>query len=235
MLVQPAWIAHLLCRPASKGDATGGWADWQVGKPGKRKGGRGEGVAGLATTFEWSCDFGDGTGIGWFDGRLRRVPPPESAIKPTNPCSVSEIATPLKRRRQPCNSFTTPTFPLPGFADLPIRPTPGSIPLRGRPAKQVRDPRWLNQHSLNRDLARIYGSVCNVRQSGMPKEPRPGPAVLGRVHQRFRRTAQRVGFFSQRKTGCPPPAPEPPSATLAPHTLNPPPAPPHGTSCTHNY
>src|SRR5450756_2625346 len=76
MLVQPAWIAHLLCRPASKGDATGGWADWQVGKPGKRKGGRGEGVAGLATTFEWSCDFGDGTGIGWFDGRLRRGYPP---------------------------------------------------------------------------------------------------------------------------------------------------------------
>ena len=45
--------------------------------------------------------------------------------------------------------------------------------------------RWLNQYSLNRDLARIYGSVCNVRQFGMPKEPRPGPAVLGRVHQRL--------------------------------------------------
>src|SRR5580698_3669516 len=45
--------------------------------------------------------------------------------------------------------------------------------------------RWLNQHSLNRDLARIYGLVCSVRQSGMPKEPRLGPAVLGRVHQRL--------------------------------------------------
>lgn len=38
--------------------------------------------------------------------------------------------------------------------------------------------RWLNQHSLNRGLARIHGSVRNVRQSGMPKEPRPSPAVL---------------------------------------------------------
>ena len=47
------------------------------------------------------------------------------------------------------------------------------------------DPRWLNQQSLNRGLARRHGSVCNVRQSGMPEEPRPGPTVLGRVHQRF--------------------------------------------------
>ncbi len=49
---------------------------------------------------------------------------------------------------------------------------------RNRPAKQVRDQRWLNQYSLNRDLARRHGSVCSVRQSGMPKEPRRGPAVL---------------------------------------------------------
>ena len=49
---------------------------------------------------------------------------------------------------------------------------------RNRPAKQVRDPRWLNQYSLNRDPARRHGSVCSVRQSGMPKEPRRGPAVL---------------------------------------------------------
>ena len=45
--------------------------------------------------------------------------------------------------------------------------------------------RWLNQHSLNRVPARRHGLVRSVRQSGMPKEPRHGPAVLGRVHQRF--------------------------------------------------
>ena len=47
-----------------------------------------------------------------------------------------------------------------------------------RPAKQVRDQRWLNQYLMNRDLARIHGSVCYVRQSGKPKEPRRGPTVL---------------------------------------------------------
>lgn len=79
--------------------------------------------------------------------------------------------------------------------NLLIRAVAFSIQPRNRPAKQVRDLRWLNQHSLNRGLARIYGSVCNVRQSGMPKEPRQGPAVLGRVHQRFDARPRGSVFF----------------------------------------
>ena len=46
---------------------------------------------------------------------------------------------------------------------------------RNRPAKQVGDQRWLNQHSLNRGSTRKIGSVCRVRQSGMPNEPRGAP------------------------------------------------------------
>ena len=52
-----------------------------------------------------------------------------------------------------------------------------SIQLRDRPAKQVREQRRLNQYSLNRGSARIYSSVCYVRQSGKPKELRLNPTV----------------------------------------------------------
>ena len=54
-----------------------------------------------------------------------------------------------------------------------------------RPAKQVGEQRRLNQHSLNRGSARIHGSVCSVRQSGMPKEPRLNSTAYWRVHRRF--------------------------------------------------
>ncbi len=38
---------------------------------------------------------------------------------------------------------------------------------------------------MNRGSARDFSSVCYVRQSGKPKEPRLNPTVLRRVHLRL--------------------------------------------------
>ena len=44
---------------------------------------------------------------------------------------------------------------------LAIPPRQVASNKENRPAKQVRDQRWLNQYSLNRDSVRRYGSVCS--------------------------------------------------------------------------
>ena len=59
--------------------------------------------------------------------------------------------------------------------DLQFFASTPTIRNRNRPAKQVGGQRWMNQHSLNRGSTRIIGSVCRVRQSGMPNEPRRAP------------------------------------------------------------
>src|ERR1700734_3315001 len=51
---------------------------------------------------------------------------------------------------------------------------------------------------------RKIGSVCSVRQFGMPKEPRRVPTVLGRVHRRIApRPSGSVLHFMHARTSVP--------------------------------
>jgi hypothetical protein len=104
----------------------------------------------------------------WQAARTPPIPPPRPQSGPTGP-SRSGRAT-LSAAKPKTLSHVSDSA-----QDLQFLAMSPTIRNRNRPAKQVGSQRWLNQHSLNRGSTRKIGSVCRVRQSGMPNEPRRAP------------------------------------------------------------